>query len=174
MSVTPICLISYVINYIKNWLTKSMYLKFPKFMWSLWADHNYSRGQLCWTYPFHREYKCSKREYLVFRLARSVNTYQRVECFCHCNKTSRAYMWSPAITGRQSSLVRQHESRSNKPPTQVMRAIGLHSGMCEIWSSDLSTPRAPDNMRIWVKYACKNSKYSLIENLRSNITHKNS
>ena len=27
-------------------------------------------------------------------------------------------------------------------------------------------------MRICVKYACKNSKYSLIESLRSNITHQ--
>ena len=37
----------------------------------------------------------------------------------------------------------------------------------------MNRPRAPDNMRICVKYACKNSKYSLIENLRSSITHKN-
>ena len=39
-------------------------------------------------------------------------------------------------------------------------------------STETYPSSAPDNMRICVKYACKNSKYSLTESLRSNITHK--
>ena len=46
------------------------------------------------------------------------------------------------------------------------------SALCTLPMENMHCRSAPDNMRICVKYACKNSKYSLTESLRSNITHK--
>ena len=48
----------------------------------------------------------------------------------------------------------------------------IETALCGYKSGqELYMNSAPDNMRISVKYACKKQKNSLIENLRSIITH---
>ena len=131
MSVAPKCSILYVINYIKNWLTQSKYLKIPKFIWSLWTD------------LIIHTVKCVEHiHFKDYALSMIVNTLCFISSKCqHLSERwmflplqQDKYMWNPTITGRQSSLIPHYESRSNKPPAQVMQAIGLHSGMCKIWS----------------------------------------
>ena len=83
---------------------------------------------------------------------------------------------SPTSTAACAALIAGDLARWSRPVTDSRLqgpVSGTHSQMYRSDIAHLHMSRAPDNMRIWVKYACKNSKYSLIENLRSNITHKN-
>ena len=81
--------LSDVINYFKNRLTKSKYLKIPIFL--ILSDFCeqivFIHAVNCVEHIHFIGYALSVNTLYVFRLARSVKTYLSVELFYHCNKT---------------------------------------------------------------------------------------